>query len=48
MGTDINVGSKIRSKSNKDIGVNIDSKIGAESQSWGLESYSQSSSIFLK
>jgi len=39
MGTDINVGSKIRSKSNKDIGVNIDSKIEIESPSWGSRSH---------
>ena len=44
MGTKINVGSKNGSKLGKDIGVNIDSKIGIESQSWGSSSHSHLSS----
>jgi len=35
------------SKSEKDIGVKIDSKSETESQNWGPVSHSQSSSIFL-
>jgi len=34
MDTGINVGSENESKLVKDIGVNIDSKIGAELQGW--------------
>jgi len=40
MGTGINVGSEIGSKSGKDTGLNIDSKIEIESQSWGSGSHS--------
>ena len=48
MGTEINIRSGIGFKSGMDIGVNIDSKIRTESQSWGSESHSYSSSISLK
>ena len=44
----ISFGLRIVSKSGKDIRVNIDSKIETESQSWGSESHSCSSSISLK
>jgi len=43
----INVGSGNGSKLVKDIGVNIDLKMGTESQVWGWGSHSQSSSISL-
>ena len=39
MGTWINVGAGIRSKSSKDTWVNIDSKFETESQSWRLVSH---------
>ena len=48
MGTEINVGSKNWSKLGKNTGVNIDSKMETESQSCGLDSHSQSTSISLK
>ena len=35
MGTGINVGSENWSKLGKNTGVNMDSKMGTESQSWG-------------
>ena len=37
--TGINVGSGNWSKLGKNIGVNIDSKMGTESESWGLGSH---------
>jgi len=43
----INVGSENWSKLRKGTGVNIDSKMGTESQSWGSESHSHSSSVSL-
>ena len=48
MGTGINVGSENWSKLGKDTGVNTDSKMETESQSWGSGSHSQSNSISLK
>jgi len=47
MSTGINVGSRNWSKLGKDTGVNIDSKIGTESQDWGSGLHSYSSSISL-
>ena len=41
MNTGINVGSGDESKLGKDVRVNIDSKIGIESQSCGSGSHSQ-------
>ena len=41
MDTGINVGSGNGSNLGKDTGVNIDSKIGTESQGWRLGSYSR-------
>jgi len=46
--TRINVGSRNGSNLGKDAGVNIDSKIGIESQSCGSGTHSYSSSISLK
>ena len=46
--TGINVGSDNRSNLGKDTEVNIDSKIGTESQNWRSGSHSCSSSISLK
>ena len=43
----INIGSENWSKLGKDTRVNIDLKIGTESQGWGLGLYSHSSSISL-
>ena len=43
----INVGSENWSKLGKDTGVNIDSKMGTESQGWGSGSHSHLSSISL-
>ena len=40
MGTRINVGSENWSKLGKNTGVNIDSKMGTESQSWESDSHS--------
>ena len=48
MDTRINVGIENGSNLGKDTGVNIDSKIGIESQSCGSGSHSYSSSILLK
>ena len=48
MVTGINVGLKNVSKLGKDTGVNIDSKIRIDSQSYKSGSHSCSSSIFLK
>ena len=43
IGTEINIGLENRSKLGKDIRVNIDSKMGTETQSWRSGSYSHSS-----